>query len=94
MSLSYVVAQRLVTRRAGGRRVALEILHNTTGIANLVRTGAWHQLYTQLETGQKDGMITLERHLHSLVVSGEITPQEARNSANDPQALERLLQPQ
>lgn len=94
LSLSYVVGQRLVTRRQGGRRIAVEILKNTTGVANLIRTGAWHQLYTQLETGQKDGMITLERHLHSLVVSGEITPQEAHNSANDQAVIDRLLQPQ
>ncbi|MFT3830294.1 MAG: PilT/PilU family type 4a pilus ATPase [Opitutaceae bacterium] len=94
LSLSYVVGQRLVTRRQGGRRIAVEILKNTTGVANLIRTGMWHQLYTQLETGQKDGMISLERHLHSLVVSGEITAQEAHNSANDPAVIDRLLQPQ
>ena len=92
LSLSYVIGQKLVTRRSGGRRIAVEVFRNTTGVANLVRTGAWHQLYTQIETGQKDGMITLERHLHSLFLSGEITADEARLSANDPQVIDRLLQ--
>ncbi len=92
LSLSYVIGQKLVARRSGGRRVAVEVFRNTTGVANLVRTGAWHQLYTQIETGQKDGMITLERHLHSLFLSGEITADEARLSANDPQVIDRLLQ--
>ena len=92
LSLSYVIGQKLVTRRAGGRRIAVEVFRNTTGVANLIRTGAWHQLYTQIETGQKEGMITLERHLHSLVLAGEITPAEARLNANDPQTMDRLLQ--
>jgi twitching motility protein PilT len=87
LSLSYVIGQKLVTRR-----IAVEVFRNTTGVANLVRTGVWHQLYTQIETGQKDGMITLERHLHSLVVAGEISADEARLAANDPQIIDRLLQ--
>ena len=91
LSLSYVIGQKLVTRRTGGRRIAVEVFRNTTGVANLVRTGAWHQLYSQIETGQKDGMITLERHLHTLVATGEITPTEARLSANEPQVIDRLL---
>ena len=94
LSLSYVLAQKLVSRRAGGRRIAMEVFRNTTGVANLIRTGSWHQIYTQIETGTKDGMITLEHHLHSLVLSGEITPEEARLNANDPQVIDRLLQPQ
>ena len=60
-------------------------------MANLVRTGAWHQLYTQMETGQNEGMITLERHLHRLVQAGEITPTEARLSANDASVIDHLL---
>lgn len=94
LSLSYVVAQKLVTRKQGGRRVALEVFRNTTGVANLIRTGVWHQLYAQLETGRKEGMIALERHLQSLVLSGEITTQEAHSAANDPQILKHLLKPQ
>ena len=94
MSLSYVVGQKLVTRRAGGRRVAFEVLKNTTGIANLVRNGTWHQLYSQIETGQKDGMITLERHLAALQRAGEITAEEAVRNANDPKTLENLLHSQ
>lgn len=94
LSLSYVIGQKLVTRRTGGRRIAVEVFRNTTGVANLVRTGVWHQLYTQIETGQKDGMITLERHLHTLVLAGEISADEARLAANDPQIIDRLLQAQ
>ncbi len=93
LSLSYVISQKLVARRTGGRRLAVEVLKNTAGVAHLVRTGAWHQLYTQLETGHNDGMITLEHHLHALVRTGEITPEEARRNANEPQVIDRLLLP-
>lgn len=93
LSLSYVISQKLVARRTGGRRLAVEVLKNTAGVAHLVRTGAWHQLYTQIETGHNDGMITLEHHLHALVRAGEISPEEARRNANDPQVVDRLLLP-
>ncbi len=91
LSLSYVIGQKLVSRREGGRRVAVEVFKNTTGVANLVRTGVWHQLYTQIETGHKDGMITLERHLLALARAGEISLDEARRNANDPQVFDQLL---
>lgn len=93
LSLSHVIGQKLVARRRGGRRIAVEIFRNTTGAANLMRTGAWHQLYTQIETGAAEGMITMERHLHALVLAGEITAEEARRRANDPQVFDRLLSP-
>ena len=91
LSLSYVIGQKLVSRRGGGRRIAVEIFKNTTGVANLVRTGTWHQLYSQIETGHKDGMITLERHLYSLAQAGEISLDEARRNANDPQVIDQLI---
>ncbi len=94
LSLSYVIGQKLVARRAGGRRMAVEILHNNTAIANLIRTETWHQLYSQIETGQQDGMITLERHLLALVRAGEITAEEALRSANDPKVFEQLIHAQ
>ena len=91
LSLSYVIGQKLVSRRGGGRRIAVEVFKNTTGVANLMRTGIWHQLYSQIETGQKDGMITMERHLLALALAGEITLEEARRSANDPQVIDQLI---
>jgi twitching motility protein PilT len=93
LGLSYVIAQKLVTRVNGGRRLAVEILRNTPAVANLVRTGTWHQLYTQIETGHKDGMITLERHLAALVRDGDVALAEARLAANDPGIFDRLLSP-
>jgi twitching motility protein PilT len=91
LSLSFVVGQKLVVRRTGGRCLAMEVLKNTVSIANLVRTGTWHQLYSTMETSQKEGMITLERHLIDLVHRGEIEHEEALRHANDPAVFRHLL---
>lgn len=84
-SLTLVIGQKLVGRADGqGRRAAMEILRMSPAIGHLVRAGNWHQIYSALETGSKDGMLTLERHLTQLVKAGEITRDEALRNANDP----------
>ena len=62
----------------------MEVLKITPAIANLIRNGNWHQIYSAMETGTRDGMITLERHLAQLARNGEITREEALRRANDP----------
>jgi twitching motility protein PilT len=90
-ALSHVIAQKLVARADGaGRRVAMEVLKNIPAVANQIRTGNWHQIHSTLETHSKDGLMTLERHLLTLVETGEITREEAARSANDPSILSRL----
>jgi twitching motility protein PilT len=87
-SLSFVLAQKLVPRQdGGGRRVAMEVLKNTPAVANLVRTAKWHQLYAAMETGRRDGLSTLERHLEDLVRRGEVSREDAMRYANVPGLL-------
>ena len=74
-----------------GRRLAMEVLKNVSGVANLIRSGNWHQLYSALQTHRKDGLNTLEHHLGDLVEKGEILPKDALQYANDPQAMEATL---
>ncbi len=91
MALSYVVCQKLVRNQSGGRSVAMDILKNTSAMANCIRTGALQQIGTLQETQSKEGMITLEGHLLSLVREGVISVTEAMENANDPLALQLLL---
>ncbi|UCF67379.1 MAG: PilT/PilU family type 4a pilus ATPase [Acidobacteriota bacterium] len=87
-SLSYVLAQKLVVRRdARGRRLVMEVLRNVSAIANLIRTGQWHQIYSTIESHGRQGLITLERHLLQLVRAGEISRESARRAANHPAML-------
>jgi twitching motility protein PilT len=84
-SLAYVVAQKLLPRKDGRGRVAtFEIMKNTTPVSNLIRTGAWHQIYATMQLSAKDRMVTLEKHLAWLVSKGLITQDIALQYANDP----------
>ncbi|MEE8142071.1 MAG: PilT/PilU family type 4a pilus ATPase, partial [Planctomycetota bacterium] len=90
-SLTYVLGQKLVPRaEGGGRRVAMEVLKVVPAVANLIRNGNWHQIYSALETHSKDGMNTLEGHLAELVKSGEILQDDAIRSANNESIFTRL----
>ena len=60
---------------------------NTPAIANLIRERKISQIYSQLQTGSKDGMNTLEQCLKALVDQGEISQQEALGKASNPKAL-------
>ena len=82
-ALSMVIGQKLVPNlTGGGRRVAMEVLKNDIAISHLIRSGKWEQIYATIETRRSVGMITLERHLLTLVEEGEISPQAALRAAN------------
>jgi twitching motility protein PilT len=66
------------------------VLKNNQAIANIVRTGKLHQVYSKIETGQNEGMNTLEQHLIDLVERGVISKEEAISHANDPAIVARL----
>jgi len=99
-SLQAVFAQTLCRRRNPqpgqfGRVMAQEILVNTPAIANLIREGKTAQLYSQIQTGGQMAMQTLEKALSALVLSQEVSLEEALNKTTRPEELRRLVnQPQ
>jgi twitching motility protein PilT len=87
-SLSYVIAQKLMPRKDnGGRAAAFEVMRNVSAIGNLIRTGAWHQIYATMQLSAKDRMITMEKHLQEMVASGIVSAETALQYANDPAQL-------
>jgi len=62
-----VVAQQLVPAKDGGLVAAREILVNTPAISNLIRENSIAQIVSTIQTGSKDGMITMENSLEKLV---------------------------
>ncbi|MFN9629747.1 MAG: type IV pilus twitching motility protein PilT [Cyanobacteriota bacterium] len=74
-----------------GRVIAQEIMINTPAIANLIREGKTAQIYSQIQTGAKEGMITLERSLANLVNDDAISKTEALLKTTRPDEIERLL---
>ena len=86
-SLLGVMTQTLCKNTKGKRSLAYELMVNTPAIANLIRERKVSQIYSQWQTGSKDGMNTLEQCLQQLVKSGDITQQEALGKASNPKAL-------
>jgi twitching motility protein PilT len=88
LGLAYIICQKLVPKKDGtGRLVAMEILNNNYACANLIRTGKVEQIYSQLQTKTRnrpdEKMMTLERHLATLVKADKIDLLEAKKWAND-----------
>jgi len=86
-SLAGIMSQTLCKNTSGKRSLAYELLINTPAIGNLIRERKVSQIYSQLQTGSKDGMNTLEQCLLKLIDSGAITKQEALSKAANPKAL-------
>ena len=86
-SLLGVMTQTLCKNTKGRRSLAYELMINTPAIANLIRERKVSQIYSQLQTGSKEGMNTLEQCLLKLFESGEISQQEALNKASNAKAL-------
>ncbi len=77
-SLRAVISQTLLQRTGGGRIAAHEIMIGTPAIRNLIREGKIAQMYSAIQTGQGDGMQTLDQCLQDIVAKGVISRQQAR----------------
>ena len=86
-SLLGIMSQTLCKNTSGKRSLAYELLVNTPAIANLIRERKVSQIYSQLQTGSKEGMNTLEQCLLNLVNNGEISQKEALGKASNPKAI-------
>lgn len=90
-SLSSVLSQKLVPRADGsGRILVMEVLKNVPAIGNLIRTGNWQQVYSTMETQQKEGMMTMEQHLEHLYKHGIISKEDAITYANEASLIDRI----
>lgn len=82
-SIQAVVAQTLIKRVGGGRVAAHEIMVGTPAIRNLIREDKVAQMYSMIQTGQSEGMQTLDQCLLNLLRDRLITPADARSRAVD-----------
>lgn len=86
-SLQAVISQTLLRRQAGGRIAAHEIMLGTPAIRNLIRENKIAQMYSTIQTGAGDGMITLDQTLKNLVAKGTISKDVARPYAKQPETF-------
>ena len=83
-SLRGVISQQLLpTSDKPGRVAALEILVNTSAVANLIRQGKLDQLETSMQSGAAVGMQTMDHALKRLVSKRRISGLEAYQQANN-----------
>lgn len=83
-----VVAQRLLPRADGKGRVAcFEIMLGTPPVQALIRDNRTHQLLTAIETGGRDGMISMDKALMNLYNKNMITRQTVKLLCRDKNLL-------
>ncbi|MFT4629573.1 MAG: twitching motility protein PilT [Arenicella sp.] len=82
-SIQAVIAQTLIKRVDGGRIAAHEIMIGTPAIRNLIRENKVAQMYSMIQTGKSEGMITLDQTLEKLVRNRLISMTDARHRAVD-----------
>ncbi len=89
--LKAVVSQRLVPRINGGRVAAVELMLNTSAVANLIRDEKVFQIDGVIQTSSNQGMGLMESHLLELYQQKVISKETALNKAFRPNEMLRLL---
>jgi twitching motility protein PilT len=90
--LEGVMSQQMIPKRDGsGVCVACEVMVVNNAIRNLIREGKPFQINSIIQTGSNAGMQTMEASLAELVISGDITQDDALLRASDTQLLMQLL---
>lgn len=72
-TLRAVISQQLLPRLGGGRVSAVEYMVDTPAIRNMIREGKDHQIYSTMQTAQKEGMQTMDQALLKLMREQKIS---------------------
>lgn len=90
-ALQGVVCQQLLkTADGSGRTAACELMVATSAIRALIREGKTHQMYSSIQSGKKDGMVTMDQSLAELVRSHKVTYEQALERCNNVADFNRL----
>ncbi len=83
-SLQAIVSQKLLPRATGqGRVLACEICIATHAVRNRIRDQEVHMLYSDMQTGRKHKMQTMDQELLELYQRGDITYDVAISNARE-----------
>ncbi len=91
-TLRAVLSQQLLPRVGGGRVSAVEYMVDTPAIRNMIREGKDHQIYSTMQTAQKEGMQTMDQALIKLLRSQEITRDSVIENCVERAEVLRLIQ--
>ena len=90
-SIVAVISQVLCKRKGGGRVASFEIMVANNSIAHLIRENKTFRIASDIQTGAKLGMVSLDAHLLRLFNAGEITADEALIKSQDIHAMRDKL---
>src|ERR1700752_3699473 len=93
-TFKYVISQRLVPRKGGGRVAAIEILKSTDRTRDYIIKGetAGRSLVDAMNDGYLEGMQSFDRELERMVRSGVLDDKAAITYATNPNNLSLSLQ--
>lgn len=88
-----VISQLLLVRQdTSGRVAAFEIMISTPSIQSLIRDNKTYRITSDIQTGAKYGMITLDAHLMALYKAGQIGYEDLITKAHDSGSIVQKLQ--
>jgi twitching motility protein PilT len=88
-----VISQILIPRiDKPGRVAAFEIMINTPSIGALIRDNKTFRIQSDIQTGSKYGMVTMDSFLMDLYQKGMIAREEVINKSQDPTTVMAKLQ--
>ncbi len=90
--LSVVTQQLIPKATSSGRVLAVEIMVANSAVRALIREGKSHQLYSVIQTSQREGMRTMNQSLADLYQRKAITYEEAIARSHDAEEFLRLIQ--
>jgi len=83
-----VISQLLLVRADGpGRVAAFEIMITTPAIQALIRESKTYRVTSEIQTGAKYGMITLDAYLMALYQAGKIAYEDLITKSQDPESV-------
>lgn len=94
--LSFVLigalSQQLIPKVGGvGRVLATEVLIVTQAVRSLIRESKVHQIYSAIQTSQKEGMNTMNQALYELYQNKLISYEDAFDRTTDQEDLKRIF---
>jgi twitching motility protein PilT len=88
-----VISQLLLVRGdKPGRIAAFEVMISTSSIQALIRDNKTYRITSDIQTGAKYGMITLDAHLMALYQAGRIQYEDLITKSQDPESIVQKLQ--
>jgi twitching motility protein PilT len=74
-----------------GRVAAFETLVAIPAVRSAIRDRKTHHIASMIQTGSRQGMMTLDHSLAELARRGIVAVEEARAKAKDPEEFERIV---